>query len=52
MEMSGQLHALGALALREGSKYIGGWIGPRARLDAVESNPDYSVVKSIAQSLH
>jgi hypothetical protein len=39
MEVSGQLHAPGALPPGErapGSHWIGGWIGPRAGLDAVE----------------
>jgi hypothetical protein len=38
MEVSGQLHALAALPLRErapGTHWIGGWVDPRAVLDAV-----------------
>jgi len=37
MEVSGQLHALAALPPGEspGTHYIGGWVGPRAGLDAV-----------------
>jgi len=37
--VSGQLHALAALSLGErvhGSQWTGGWLGPRASLDAVE----------------
>jgi hypothetical protein len=38
MEVSGQLHAPVALPPREralGTHWIGGWVGPRAVLDAV-----------------
>jgi len=38
MEVSGQLHAPAALLLRErapGIHWLGGWVGPRAVLDAV-----------------
>jgi hypothetical protein len=38
MEVSGQLHAPAALPARErglGIRWIGGWVGPRAVLDAV-----------------
>jgi hypothetical protein len=52
MEVSGQLHASAALAPEEktGIHWMGGWVGPRAGMDAVvkrkipsprrESNPD------------
>jgi hypothetical protein len=52
MEVSGQLHAPAALPRRKnpGTYWIGGWVGPRASLDAVakrkipsprrESNPN------------
>jgi hypothetical protein len=43
--MSVQLHAQGGLTLRR-TQYIGGRVGPRAGLDAVESKPDSSVVQS------
>jgi hypothetical protein len=39
MEMSGQLHASATLPPEErapGTHWIGGWVGPRARLAAVE----------------
>jgi hypothetical protein len=39
MEVSGKLHALAALPPREralGTHWIGGWVGPRVGLDAVE----------------
>jgi hypothetical protein len=38
MEVSGQLHAAATLPPRErdpGTHWIGGWVGPRAVLDAV-----------------
>jgi hypothetical protein len=38
MKVSGQLHAPAALSPRErapGTHWIGGWVGPRAVLDAV-----------------
>jgi len=38
MEVSGQLHAPAALPPKErapGTHWIGGWVGPRAGLDAV-----------------
>jgi hypothetical protein len=57
MEVSGQLHAPAALPPRErapGTHWIGGWVGPRAVLDAVvkrkipgprrESNPRIPIV--------
>jgi hypothetical protein len=63
MEVSGQLHAPAALSPREGvpgTHWIGGWVGPRAVLDAVvkrkipspcrESNPRTPIVQPIAQS--
>jgi hypothetical protein len=39
MEVSGQLHALVALPPRKelpGANRIGGWVGPRADVDATE----------------
>jgi hypothetical protein len=60
MEVSGQLHA--PAALTPGSlwyHWIGGWVGPRAVLDAVvkrkiprpprESNPRTPIVQPVAQ---
>jgi hypothetical protein len=62
MEVSGQLHASAALPPREiapGTHWIGGWVGPRAGLDAVvkrkissprrESNPRTPIVQPVAQ---
>jgi hypothetical protein len=62
MEVSGQLHAPAALPPKErapGTHWIGGWVGPRAVLDAVvkrkipnprrESNPRTPIVQSVAQ---
>jgi hypothetical protein len=62
MEVSGQLHAPAALNPRErarGTHWIGGWVGPRAILDAVvkrkipsprrESNPKTPIVQPVAQ---
>jgi hypothetical protein len=61
MEMSGQLHAPAALPQERtpGTNWIGGWVGPRAALDAVvkrkipspgrESNPRTPIVQPIAQ---
>jgi hypothetical protein len=61
MEVSGQLHAPAALPPREratDTHWTGGWVGPRAVLDAVvkrkipsphrESNPDLPIVQPIA----
>jgi hypothetical protein len=61
MEVSGQLHALAALPQREvpGTHWIGGWVGPKAVLDAMvkrkipsprlESSPRTPIVQSVAQ---
>jgi hypothetical protein len=62
MEVSGQLHAPAALPPGErvsGTHWIGGWVGPRAVLDAVvkrkipisrrESNPRTPIVQAVAQ---
>jgi hypothetical protein len=62
MEVSGQLHAPAALPPRErapGTHWIGGWVGPRAVLDAVvkrkipspgrESKPRTPIVQPVAQ---
>jgi hypothetical protein len=60
MEVSGQLHAPAALPPgEEGTHWIGGWVGPRAVLDAVvkrknpspprESNPRIPIVQLVAQ---
>jgi hypothetical protein len=61
MEVSGQLHAPAALppGRAPGTNWIGGWVGPRAVLDAVvkrkipsprrESNPRTSIVQPVAQ---
>jgi hypothetical protein len=62
MEVSGQLHATAALNPRErdpGTHWIGGWVGPRAVLDAMvkrkipsprrESNPRTPSVQPVAQ---
>jgi hypothetical protein len=61
MEMSGQLHAPAALPSRKeppGTHWIGGWVDPRAILDAVvkieisrprrESNPRTPIVQPVA----
>jgi hypothetical protein len=61
MEVSGQLYALAALPPRKrapGTYWIGGWVGPRAGLDAVskrkipslrrESNPYHPIVQPVA----
>jgi hypothetical protein len=55
MEVSGQLHPQGA----PGTHWIGGWVGPRATLDAVvkrkipspcqESNPKTPIIHPVAQ---
>jgi hypothetical protein len=40
MEVSGQLHAPAALPPGKGppgTRWMGGWVGPRAGLDAVEN---------------
>jgi hypothetical protein len=63
MEVSGQLHAPAALPPGKeppGSHWIGGWVDPRAVLDAVvkrkipspgrESNPRTPIVQPVAQS--
>jgi hypothetical protein len=62
MEVSGQLHAPGRFTPRErdpSAHWIGGWVGPRAVLDAVvkrkipsprrESKPRTSMVQPVAQ---
>jgi hypothetical protein len=61
MEVSGQLHAPAALTQgkRLRTHWIGGWVGPRAVLDAVvkrkipsprqESNPRTPIVQLVAQ---
>jgi hypothetical protein len=62
MQVSGQLHAPAALPPRErapGTHWIGGWVGPRAILDAVvkrripsprrESNRRTPMVQAVAQ---
>jgi hypothetical protein len=61
MEMSGQLHAPAALhpGKESGTPWIGGWVGPRAVLDAVvkrkipnlrrESNPRTPIIQPVAQ---
>jgi hypothetical protein len=62
MEVSGQLHAPAALTPGKeslGTHWIGGWVGPRAVLDAVvnrtipsprrESNPRTQIVQLVAQ---
>jgi hypothetical protein len=61
MEVSGLLHDPAAFPLRErapGTHWIGGWLGPRAVLDAVvkreipsplrESNPRAPIVQPVA----
>jgi hypothetical protein len=65
MGVSSQLHNLAALPLREraiSNLWIGGCVGPRAGLDAVEkiifscpcwdSNPNSLIVHHAAKSLH
>jgi hypothetical protein len=61
MEVSGQLHAPAALPPGENpsTRWIGGWVGPRAVLDTVvkrkipssrrESKPRTPIVQSVAQ---
>jgi hypothetical protein len=62
MEVSGQLHAPATLPPRErdpGTHWVGGWVGPRAALDAVvkwkipsprrESKSRTSIVQPLAQ---
>jgi hypothetical protein len=61
MEVSGQFHAPPALppGRDSGTHWIGGWVGPRAVLDAVvkrkipsprrESNPRTPIVQPVAQ---
>jgi hypothetical protein len=62
MEVSGQLHAPGRFTSTErtpGTHWIGGWVGPRAVLDAVvktkipsprrESNPRTLIVQPVDQ---
>jgi hypothetical protein len=62
MVVSGQLHAPAAVPHRErapGTQWIGGWMGPRAVLDAVvkgkipnprrESNSRTPIVQPVAQ---
>jgi hypothetical protein len=62
MEVSGQLHAPGRFTPRErapDTHWIGGWVGPRAVLDAVvkrkipsprqESNRRTPIVQAVAQ---
>jgi hypothetical protein len=48
MEVSGQLHAPAALPPEErasGTNWIGGWVVPRASLDAVEKNLALPVIE-------
>jgi hypothetical protein len=62
MEVSGQLHTPAALLPGKeppGTHWIGGWVGPRAGLDAMvkrkiprprrESNPRAPIVQPVAQ---
>jgi hypothetical protein len=61
MEVGGQLHTPAALPLEKlppGTYWIGGWVGPRAGLDAVErkpscpcweSNPDSSALYPVGR---
>jgi hypothetical protein len=62
MDVSGQLHAPATLPPGKallGTHWIGGWVGPRAVLDAVvkrkipshrqESNPRTPIVQRVAQ---
>jgi hypothetical protein len=62
MEVSGQLHAPATLPPEKeppDTQWIGGWVGPRAVLDAVfkrkipsprrESNPSSRIVQAVAQ---
>jgi hypothetical protein len=62
MEVSSQLHAQAALPPRKrapGTHWIGGWVGPRAGLEAVvkrkipsthrESNSRTAIVQPVAQ---
>jgi hypothetical protein len=62
MEVSGQLHAPAALLPKErghGTHWIGGWVGPRAVLEAVvkreipsprrKSNPRTRIVQPVTQ---
>jgi hypothetical protein len=62
MEVSGQLHAPGRFTPKErapGTHWIGGWVGPRAVLDAVlqrkipsprrESKPKTPIVQPVVQ---
>jgi hypothetical protein len=62
MEVSGQLHAPAALPPGKdppGTRWIGGWVGPRAVLEAVvkrnipsplrKSNPRTPIVQPVAQ---
>jgi hypothetical protein len=61
MEVSGQVHTPAALSQGRApsSHWIGGWVGPRAVLDAVvkrkipiprrESNPSVPIVQPVAQ---
>jgi hypothetical protein len=49
MEVSGQLHAPAALTPRErapGTHWIGGWVGPRAVLDAVVKRKILNLISS------
>jgi hypothetical protein len=61
MEMSSQLHAPAGLPLGEtaaGTRYVGGWVGPRAGLEIMderknscpypESCPNFSVAQPFA----
>jgi hypothetical protein len=51
MELSGQLHALAALHPGKepsGTHCIGGWVGPRASLDAVEKNLELPGIEPVA----
>jgi hypothetical protein len=62
MEVNGQLHDPDALPLKErapGTHWIGGWVGPRAVMDAVvkrkipsprrESNPRTLIVQPVVK---
>jgi hypothetical protein len=59
MEVSGQLHTPGRFETAHATHWIGGWVGPRAILDAAvkrkipsprrESNPRTPIVQPVAQ---
>jgi hypothetical protein len=61
MEVSGQVHAMATLSpgnISSGNHWIGGWVGPRTRLETVtkrktpstrqESNPGHLIVQTAA----